>query len=61
MLGAARQQIDPIQPVGSQTFNSSGNFVLPFNYRKVTITGTGGAGSAGNPGNAGNDGNNGAA
>ena len=55
MLGAA-QQINPIQPAGSQTFNSSGTFALPFNYRKVVITGTGGAGNAGNDGNTGNNG-----
>ena len=56
-LTAFALMTDPIFPAGSQTFNSSGTYTVPYGARVITVTGTGGNGQAGN---AGNDGNNGA-
>lgn len=44
-------------PGGSQTFNSTGTFVVPPGVTKISVTGRGGTGNPGNPGNAGNPGN----
>ena len=57
-LTAFALMTDPIFPAGSQTFNSSGTYTVPYGARVITVTGTGGNGQAGN---AGNDGNNGTA
>lgn len=44
-------------PGGTETFNTSGTFVVPPGVKKVSITGVGSPGNPGNAGNAGNPGN----
>ena len=53
--------LNPVLPSQSTTINSSGNYTVPFGYRKLAITGSGSDGNPGNTGNNGAAGNAGAA
>ena len=56
MLAINALLLDPVIPAGTQTFNSSGNFTIPYGVRVITVAGTGGDGTNGTAGNPGTNG-----
>ena len=56
MLGTSLSSA-PIQPAGSQIFNSSGTFTVPYGIRVISVVGSGSDGTPGNAGTGATSGN----